>query len=252
MKSMPAPRKDHRLIELPAAVLFDAAGTLIRLREPVGTTYVRHALGFGLSLGFSTELCERVDRSFGSAFSRHQPLWVPATSTPRMKELERKWWLQIVTETFQGIAEIRDFVGFFDSLYNLYSGAGAWALEPGSSEVLEQLQRRSVRAAVVSNFDSRLPVVLETLGIAQLISEIVFSSGTGAAKPDSEIFNLALQRLSVGPADCWHVGDSPRDDYEGATKAGIEPLLYDPSGQHGDSEWRTISHLEEILTRGLG
>ncbi len=218
----------------------------------MGTTYVHHALGFGLGRPFSLELCRRVDRSFALAFSRHQPLWFPETDTLQMEAQEREWWLRVVTETFQGIAEIRDFAGFFDSLYNFYSGSEAWALEPGSSEVLGQLQSWSVPAAVVSNFDSRLPALLETLGIAHLLSEIVFSSGAGCAKPDPDIFKLALARLSIRPEDCWHVGDSPHDDCEGATRAGIKPLLYDPSGRHGAPVYRKISRLEEVLTRLSG
>ena len=37
------------------AVLFDAAGSLIRLREPVGATYAREAKGFGVDLPASRD-----------------------------------------------------------------------------------------------------------------------------------------------------------------------------------------------------
>lgn len=229
------------------AVFFDAAGTLIRLREPVGTTYTGHARAFGLQEPFSGELCEQIDRSFRRVFSRHEPLVFHEPEGLQIGKLERDWWRRLVKETFQGIAEIKDFGGFFDSLYNLYSTSKAWALEPGCSEVLEGLHGRSVRVAVVSNFDSRLPGLLETLGISHLLSEVVFSSGAGCAKPDPEIFRRALDRLSVRPGDCWHVGDDPEDDLRGAVQAGIRPILYDPAGRHGSLRTDRIEDLRELL-----
>ncbi len=234
--------------KLSEAVFFDAAGTLIRLKEPVGTVYAAHARAFGLQEPFSEELCQRIDRSFQRAFSRNEPLLFREPDRLQIGQLERDWWRRVVKETFQGVAEISDFGGFFDSVYNLYSTSEAWALEPGCSKVLEALQRRSVRVAVVSNFDSRLPGLLQVLGIAHLLSEVVFSSGTGFAKPDPEIFRLALDRLSLRPRDCCHVGDDPEDDWQGAIRAGIRPILYDPAGRHRHSGRDRIKHLGEVLT----
>ena len=233
----------------PKAVFFDAAGTLIRLKEPVGITYGRQARAFGLREPFSEELCQRIDRSFRPVFSRYEPLVFHEPDRLQIGKLERDWWRRVVKETFQDVAEISDFGGFFDSIYNLYSTAEAWALEPGCSEVLEELQGRSVRVAVVSNFDSRLPGLLEVLGIAHLLSEVVFSSGAGFAKPDPGIFHLALDRLSLRPGDCCHVGDDPEDDWQGAVGAGIRPILYDPPGRHRHSGMDRLEHLSELLTR---
>ncbi len=235
--------------EPPEAVFFDAAGTLIRLKEPVGTTYTGHALGFGLQEPYSGELCERIDRSFRRVFSRHGPLVFQEPDGRRIGQLERDWWRRVVKETFQGIAKITDFGGFFDSIYNLYSTSEAWALEPGCMEVLEELQGRSVQVAVVSNFDSRLPALLETLGISHLLCEIVVSSRAGLAKPDPRIFRLALDRLVVSPGNCCHVGDDPEDDWQGAIQAGIKPLLYDSAGKHKGSRMDRIEWLHQVVTR---
>ncbi len=233
----------------PEAVFFDAAGTLIRLKETVGTTYAGHARRFGLQQPFSRELCERIDRSFRQVFSRHEPLVFPERDGAQISKLERDWWRRVVRETFQGIAEIADSGGFFDSIYNLYSTSEAWALEPGCLEVLEELHGRAVQVAVVSNFDSRLQPLLETLGISHLLSEIVVSSRAGFAKPDPRIFRLALDRLVVSPGNCCHVGDNPEDDWQGAMQAGIKPLLYDPAGRHEGSRMDRIEYLQQVVTR---
>ena len=226
----------------PKAIFFDAAGTLIRLKEPVGTTYTAHARDFGLQEPFSEELCRRIGDSFGRAFSRYEPLVFQRPDGPHISSLERDWWRLIVKEAFQGIAEIADFRGFFDSIYDLYGTSEAWTLEPGCTEVLEELQTRAVRVAVVSNFDSRLPGLLETLEISHLLGEIVVSSRAGCAKPDPEIFHLALARLGVSAGNCSHVGDDPEDDWQGATRAGIKALLYDPAGRHEGSRMDRIDH----------
>ena len=230
-----------------AAVLFDADGTLIRLKQPVGTIYAVHARGFGLQEPFSGELCQRMDRSFRRVFSRYKPLVFHEPDGRQIGKLERDWWRRVVKETFHGVAEVSDFDGLFDSIYDLFATSEPWGLEPGCVEVLEELRRRAVPVAVVSNFDSRLPGLLEALGIAPLLAEVVFSSGAGFAKPDPEIFQLALDRLALRPGDCCHVGDDPQDDWQGAIGAGIRPVLYDPRGRHRHLAKDRIERLGEAL-----
>ena len=38
-------------------------------------------------------------------------------------------------------------------------------------------------------------------------------------------FELALQELAVGPGEVLYIGDSLTDDYEGATRAGIDFVI---------------------------
>ena len=54
------------------AVLFDAVGTLIELREPVGETYARMARPFGVALP-----AWRVDDAFRRILKRAPPLVFP-------------------------------------------------------------------------------------------------------------------------------------------------------------------------------
>jgi putative hydrolase of the HAD superfamily len=60
---------------------------------------------------------------------------------------------------------------------------------------------------------------------------ILDSAVVGVAKPDPEIFRLALDALGV-PAgrDVLHVGDSLRYDVTGALAAGLQPVHMDPYG----------------------
>ena len=64
------------------AVLFDAAGTLIELREPVGEIYAREASAQGLSIS-----ARRLDDAFRRIFSRADPMLFPDASLDEVANL---------------------------------------------------------------------------------------------------------------------------------------------------------------------
>ena len=75
--------------------------------------------------------------------------------------------------------------------------------------------------AVVSNFDGRLRMILEHLGVSQFFSHVFLSSELGADKPDPEIFRRALRIEQRRPAETLHVGDDPVRDWGGAACGGV-------------------------------
>jgi putative hydrolase of the HAD superfamily len=87
-------------------------------------------------------------------------------------------------------------------------------------DVIEQL-RPQFELAIVSNFDGRLRVILERLGISKYFHRVFVSSEIGADKPDPEIFRRALEFLEIQPHDTLHIGDDPERDWRAATDAGL-------------------------------
>jgi putative hydrolase of the HAD superfamily len=86
---------------------------------------------------------------------------------------------------------------------------------------LEGRDEKSLDAlACVSNWDISLHSHLEEARLDGYFAEIVSSAEAGAAKPDPEVFRLALERLGVTPERAVHVGDGDTDR-EGAAAAGI-------------------------------
>jgi putative hydrolase of the HAD superfamily len=81
-----------------------------------------------------------------------------------------------------------------------------------------------VDLGVLSNFDSRLYSVLQSLGLRDYFKSITISTQVRTAKPDPEIFNIALQSHNCSPEEAWHIGDSITDDYHGARKAGLRGI----------------------------
>lgn len=97
-----------------------------------------------------------------------------------------------------------------------------------------------MKTAVVSNFDSRLIDLLPGLGLSDYFDYLGISSRDGAAKPDPLIFHLALERLGIVAEQAVHIGDSLREDVEGALAAGVFPLLLDRSGAIPDNGQLTV------------
>jgi putative hydrolase of the HAD superfamily len=110
-------------------------------------------------------------------------------------------------------------------LYHRFADASSWEVYPDVVPALEVLRARGLRLAVVSNFDERLPGILDGLGLAARLDAVVVSSALGWAKPHPAIFRHALERLGVAPARALHVGDRPLEDVEGAQAAGMRALL---------------------------
>jgi putative hydrolase of the HAD superfamily len=91
--------------------------------------------------------------------------------------------------------------------------------------VLEDLSRAGTRLGIISNFDSRIDDVLRELDLARYFSSVHISSRVGAAKPNVEIFRHAIAAANLPAHQCWHLGDNPEEDFEGARSAGMRAVL---------------------------
>jgi putative hydrolase of the HAD superfamily len=90
---------------------------------------------------------------------------------------------------------------------------------------LAALRERGISLVVVSNWDVSLHERLAETGLAPLLDGAVASAEIGAAKPDPAAFARGLELAGARPEETWHVGDSPREDVEGARAAGLTPVL---------------------------
>ena len=75
---------------------------------------------------------------------------------------------------------------------------------------LESLRASGVRTAFVSNCADNTRPLLDHLGLAALVDELVLSCEVRAAKPDPAIFREALRRLDVAPERALFVDDQQR------------------------------------------
>jgi putative hydrolase of the HAD superfamily len=204
------------------AVLLDAVGTLIALREPVGDSYSRVAAAHGVAIAPG-----RIGDAFGRAFAAAPPPVFPETTPAERLLRERAWWRAIARSAFLAadpMQRLRDFDACFDALWRLFASPDAWLARPGAAEGLAGLRASGRRSAIVSNFDRRLPGILEGLGLAAGLDACVLPSDAGAAKPDPRIFRCALARLGVEPEQAAFVGDDRERDLEPAGALGLQPV----------------------------
>ena len=105
------------------------------------------------------------------------------------------------------------------------------------------------RLAAVSNWDSRLPRLLDALGIASHLDAVVVSSREGREKPDPAVFLAALERIGGNAGSTLHVGDRVDLDVRGARGAGIDAVLVDRTGARPGSI-RDFGALPAIVAGG--
>jgi putative hydrolase of the HAD superfamily len=197
------------------AIFFDAVGTLFYLNGTVGEHYALVGQEVGLRLDSAS-----LDRGFISAWKQMPRR--EAIDGPREDD-DKGWWRDLVERMF---AEVAPNIGdldrdnFFEVAYEHFAEAGVWQLYPDVIEVLEELRPR-FELAVVSNFDGRLRMVLEQLGISKYFSNVFVSSEIGADKPDPEFFRRAMMFINLEPNQVLHVGDDPERDWKAAEAAGL-------------------------------
>jgi len=204
------------------AVLFDAVGTLIETREPVGDTYARFAAQYGAPVS-----PWRLGEAFARAMAAAPALAFPAAAPEEIAGLERDWWRERVRATFlsaDSAVRPKDFEACFEHLFRHFGSAAAWRLRDGARETLEALRARALRLAVVSNFDQRLRPLLAELGVAEHFEQMVLPSDCGVEKPDPGIFVHALRALDVAPGEALFVGDDAERDIAGAEALGLHAI----------------------------
>jgi putative hydrolase of the HAD superfamily len=226
-------------------VFFDAAETLFHVNGSVAEIYFRHAVQFGYQP--RAESIRLITEAFRRAFHDAPPPVFAATDSAQIKQSERLWWFDVVHNVFYRVGMFERFDEFFEHVFNVFADAGSWKLFPEVQSVLGELRRRDLELGIVSNFDSRLFNVLRGLGIADLFDTVTISSLARAAKPSPKIFEVALEQHAVEPAEAMHVGDSVRDDVEGATKAGLNAVLLARQGKQAPPGIPTIRTLNELV-----
>jgi REG-2-like HAD superfamily hydrolase len=158
---------------------------------------------------------------------------------------ERGFWRRFVQGVFSraGGGDLPE--AMLQELIDHFGNPEHWSVYPDVEPVLDELARRGTILAVVSNWDSSLPGLLERLALAPRFQTVVVSAIAGVSKPSARIFEEALERTGARADEVLHVGDHPAEDYEGARAAGLSALLLDRVGhRHGALE--TIASLAEI------
>ena len=125
-----------------------------------------------------------------------------------------------------------------------------WLPFNGVEEVLLELKRRSIGLGVISNWDCTARDILSAAGLIDFFDHLIISCEVDCNKPDSRIFNLALQKASVEARRCIYVGDNYYDDCLGSRKVGMNALTinrFDSLGVEEIDDCPVIHQLSDLL-----
>jgi putative hydrolase of the HAD superfamily len=122
----------------------------------------------------------------------------------------------------------------------------------GTRAALDRI-RKDYAIAVISNADGKIEAVLHRRGIADCFASITDSGIVGQEKPHPAIFEAALLAMNAEPAESLYVGDVYSVDYVGATKAGMQAVLFDVAGAYRGREFPRVESSAELEAwLGLG
>ncbi|MEL6319374.1 MAG: HAD-IA family hydrolase [Cyanobacteria bacterium J06626_14] len=206
----------------PKVIFFDAVGTLFGIDGSVGEIYDLVAQKHGV-----TSDPALLNQAFFQNFQKAPPMAFPGIDITAVPHEEFQWWRAIALQTFDQVGtldQFNDFDRFFDDLYAYFATEAPWYLYSETIPTLKHWQDKGVTLGVISNFDSRIHRVLDALGLSAFFSSVTISTEVGAAKPDFKIFELALKKHNCSPQSAWHVGDSFKEDYEGAKSVGLRAI----------------------------
>jgi putative hydrolase of the HAD superfamily len=161
---------------------------------------------------------------------------------------EKQWWGAFLREVLRRLEHEAEWQPLLDELYATFSNPQVWKVFPETRTTLEEVRGRGLRMAVISNWDRRLPEILDGLGLTDWFETIVVSAIVGIEKPAPGIFMHALERLDVRAEETLHVGDSPLEDYDGSKAVGMTPVLVDRPGSFAGNGYRRIGRLDEVLS----
>jgi len=223
------------------AIFFDAGATLIHPDPPVEEVYAREFSEWRIRFS-PQELSGALTRAWEEV---HAEKMADRYGGVRGEPGFWKTFLNRVRGRLDGGTVSPEV---FARLSAHFADPSSWVIYEDVTETLESLDRMGFLLAVVSNWDSQLPRLLERLGLSAHFRAVSVSAIERIGKPDPEIFRRTCARLGVPAREALHVGDSVLEDFEGARGAGLAALLLDREDRFPDRPLRVRS-LRELPSR---
>ena len=120
-------------------------------------------------------------------------------------------------------------------------------LYPDVIDSLIKLKSLNFKLGLISNMDKLGSELLNEFKLSEYMDICVTSKEANVEKPDPQIFNLALSKLNIKPEEAIYVGDQILSDVEGASNAGMTPVLLDRENSHVNYENLKVTNLEDFI-----
>jgi REG-2-like HAD superfamily hydrolase len=216
-------------------VLFDAGDTLLAPAPSFQGRFLAVAADAGVPLEEAA-----VDAAIAEAMRAAE--WPSDWTDPAT---QRSFWVGFYRQVLADLGHVDNGLQVAEALFAAFSDPAGYRLFDDVRPALDALAGRGVTLGVVSNFEPWLEDVLALQGIDHLFATVAISGRLGVAKPDPEIFQVALKEAGAEPAATVHVGDQPVNDVAAARAVGITPVLIDRFARHPDPDG--AHRIEDLL-----
>jgi putative hydrolase of the HAD superfamily len=206
-------------------IFFDVGGTLLRTHPSIGSIYAEVAARHGIEVA-PEDIETRMRKIFFQTREGERDKRPETADHTLSLDSARRFWHGLVRTGLGPAADVPQYDVFFDDVFEEFAKAERYRYFAEAESVLTALERMGCRLGIISNWDLRLRRVLQEMGADRRFDVIVISGEVGAEKPDPAIFHKARQLAGARPADrLLQIGDSRRDDVEGALAAGFDARL---------------------------
>lgn len=195
------------------ALFLDAHHTLFSEQPPRAVIYADVARRHGI---------ERAVPAIGAAM-RHAHDTLPREIDGAYR-YTRPWFVQFIDAVFAALGA-KATPALRDELFVRFADPATFVVHPDVVPTLTALRPRLEVIGVISNWSPALPELLAQLGLAPWFDFVIVSATERSEKPGRTLYERALARAGVCPADALHVGDHPEHDWAGARAAGLHARL---------------------------
>lgn len=118
---------------------------------------------------------------------------------------------------------------------------------PETVPMLSYLREKGYKTGLITNGYSKLQnAKIDLLGIRELFTEIIITGDYEIHKPDTRIFDIMREKLSLNPEEIVYVGDNPVNDIIGARNAGWKTVWIKSTGYWDDSIQRAHAEVNSV------
>lgn len=207
-------------------LFFDVGDTLAHRTESMPIVLAREAAAVGVTI--ERERLATVEMLTRARLAERAVTGRPFSFPPG--ESRRFWtsiYLDVLGEQLSA-ASASEIVG---RVYAHFSSPRAYGVYADVVPALRQLRALGIRLGIISNWESWIGQLIAHHDLDRWFDWVIASGDVEVEKPDTRIFDIALERSGFVVDEVLYVGDSPAIDVAGARDAGWRAILLAREGR---------------------
>jgi putative hydrolase of the HAD superfamily len=209
------------------AILFDLDGTLLFNLPSAGEVFIEHLNSLGVTTSHEERILnERWEyQYFASSLEVQEDYFKYKGDLKAFRLNYSKRRLLALGLSIEKAEELAPLI--FDHMHSSYRPQAH--IPDEVLALLKHLQEAGYVTGVVSNRDVSFQEELVSLKLDSYFHFTVAAGVIQSYKPDVRIFQHALELAGTSASETMYVGDNYYADILGALRAGLRPVLYDPT-----------------------